>query len=152
MMAYKAAIFDYDGTLHDPESDQLYPGAIELVRELGSRGFKLSLVSRAQDVQGRRTAFDVLGLVPLFGHLDVVPSGVPKNLLEASRALGAEPSETLVVGDRVRSEIAEGNKLGMTTVWVRQGKFQDEIPRSDSEKPTFTVGSIAEVMPIATAS
>ncbi len=37
-----------------------------------------------------------------------------------------DPKKTIFIGDRVRSELEIGNKLGATTIWVKQGIFADE--------------------------
>lgn len=50
--------------------------------------------------------------------------------------------KTFVIGDRVRSEIEMGNKLGSTTIWVKQGKFASEQPENKFQQPTYTVSSL----------
>ncbi|QQS20436.1 HAD hydrolase-like protein [Candidatus Saccharibacteria bacterium] len=61
-----------------------------------------------------------------------------------------DAKQTVFIGDRVRSELAVGNVLGATTIWVKQGKFANELPELDSEKPTSTVASLTEVKNLLT--
>lgn len=49
------------------------------------------------------------------------------------------PKETILIGDRVRSELLIGNQLGATTIWVKQGKFAAEEPEVEEQQPTYTV-------------
>jgi FMN phosphatase YigB (HAD superfamily) len=55
------------------------------------------------------------------------------------------PKETLFIGDRVRSELEVGNRLGATTIWVKQGKFAEEGSLHNGQKPTFVVNSLVEL-------
>lgn len=56
------------------------------------------------------------------------------------------PKNTFVIGDRVRSELEIGNKLGATTVWVKQGKFTDELPENEDQKPDFIILSLSDAL------
>lgn len=61
------------------------------------------------------------------------------------RTLGVEAGNCLVVGDRLDTDIAMGERAGMTTVLVRTG-VTDERALADSEiEPDHVLGSIAEV-------
>lgn len=55
------------------------------------------------------------------------------------------PKSTIIIGDRVQSELHIGNILGSTTIWVRQGKFADEEPENENQKPGFVIKSLDEV-------
>ena len=48
----------------------------------------------------------------------------------------------VVIGDRVRSELAVGKSLGATTIWVKQGKFAEEGPENDQQQPDNIVSSL----------
>lgn len=56
-----------------------------------------------------------------------------------------DPKKTVFIGDRVRSELEIGNKLGATTIWVKQGKFADELPEMRAQEPRFTVTSLSNL-------
>lgn len=63
-----------------------------------------------------------LGIAPLFAeiHIDAIDEAHPKGKLPAFEAILKKhqlaPTEVLVVGDNPDSEIAAGNRLGMTTI------------------------------------
>ena len=61
--------------------------------------------------------------------------------------LKMDSSEIVVIGDYIKEEITFGNRLGMTTIRVRQGKFADEGPSTPDEKASITVSGLAEVVP-----
>ena len=48
----------------------------------------------------------------------------------------------MLIGDRVRSELEIGNKLGATTIWVKQGKFADELSENKDQKSDYEVTSL----------
>ena len=59
--------------------------------------------------------------------------------------LGVPPSECLVVGDRLDTDIALGDRAGMTTALVRTGVTDDDdVARSDVT-PDYVLDSLAEV-------
>jgi ribonucleotide monophosphatase NagD (HAD superfamily) len=55
------------------------------------------------------------------------------------------PERSVVVGDRVRSEIEVGNRLGAITIQLKQGIFADELPETDIQKPNHIVETLQEV-------
>jgi putative hydrolase of the HAD superfamily len=65
-----------------------------------------------------------LGIAPLFTevHIDAIDESHPKGKLQAFEAIlqkhQLSPKEVLVVGDNPDSEIAAGNRLGMTTIQI----------------------------------
>lgn len=60
----------------------------------------------------------------------------------------ANPSNTIFVGDRIRSELRVGNKLDATTIWVKQGKFSNELPENENDEPNYTVKTLRELSDI----
>ena len=106
----EAAIFDYGRTLHDPETDQLFPGCEAILISLKDSGIKLALVSRGQDTDKRRQDFERFNLPEFFQVLDIIGEGAKKEFSHILEKLGVKPENTIVVGDRVKSEILEGNK------------------------------------------
>lgn len=141
----EGAIFDYSWTIYHVETEKLYPGAEDLLEDLKNKGIKLALVSRTQDLEKRREDFQRLQLSRYFEIMDIVLTGEVKTFDHILKQFELSPEECLVIGDRIKSEIVEANKIGCRTVWVRQGKFKDEAPESDEEKPDYIVGSLREL-------
>ncbi len=141
----RVIIFDFNRTIYDPDSDKLVAGAKFVLRTLLRRGFKLFLISRAQ--KSRRELINKLGLDEYFVRV-VVTSDKNRGDFERFLSKKTDLSSSFIVGDRVRGEIAIGNKLNLQTVWVRSGKFADELPRSDIENPTYTVKELRDVLGI----
>lgn len=144
----RAVIFDYTNTLHDPQTNKLYPEVIDILINLQQKGLRLAIVSRAPDLDERLKEFENLDLKKYFQVVDIVLRGEVKNLNNTVAKLGLKAQECIVVGDRVRSEIFEGNKIGCKTIWIRRGRFWDEMPENDLEKPDYTINSLDELLTI----
>ena len=59
---------------------------------------------------------------------------------------GCEPSEAVMVGDRLDNDIIPAKKLGMKTVWVRQGYAIYQSIDDESKRPDYIVDSIDELI------
>lgn len=138
----KAVIFDYAGTIYNPFTKQLYPRAANILESLTKKGIKLALVSRASNLEERLAEFKDLNLRKYFQVLEAVPVENEKEFTHLLKELHVKAEECLVVGDRVKSEIMEGNRIGAKTVWVFQGEFLDESPEGELEKPDYTISSL----------
>ncbi|WP_280537750.1 HAD-IIA family hydrolase [Halopenitus sp. POP-27] len=59
--------------------------------------------------------------------------------------LGVDPERCLVVGDRLDTDIAFGERAGMTTVLVRTGITDDARLAATSYEPDYVLDSLAEI-------
>lgn len=141
----KSIIFDFNRTLYDPAKGTLISGAKSVLRNLGRRGYDMYLLSIT--TPSRSAVIDSLGISSYFKKIALVERKTKKNLREF---LGKEifSGPTWIVGDRVRSEIGLGKAMGFRTIWFRQGKFANELPRSPEEVPDHTVNSLYEILKI----
>jgi len=78
----------------------------------------------------------------------IVGKPLPEIVLETVKIMGFEISESVMVGDNPRSDIAGGNAAGMTTILVKRDP--DNIVDFDSgaldTEPTLTVKSLVDVI------
>lgn len=141
----KAIIFDFNRTLFDPDQNKLFPGASGVLQKLSAL-FPLGLLSTEE--VGRENLIFELGLEKFFKEILIVHKKEDRHFLDICQKLGVDPEGVLVLGDRVRGEIAVANKLGMTTVWFRNGKFSSQVPQSSEEKPDFEIRSLDGLLDI----
>jgi FMN phosphatase YigB (HAD superfamily) len=135
----KGIIFDLNRTLYDPDAHALVPGAIPILSRL-SKSHKLCLVSKGTEDEVRR-----LGLHWFFVKVVTCDEKAEEHFRECQEAMRLFPEEVLVVGDRVKGEIAIGNRLGMRTAWYRNGKFRDEKAESREEEPSYVLADLQEI-------
>ncbi len=117
---------------------KLYPGAFEILKCLASL-HELFLVSKEE--RGRKEVLESLGIKDFFRETVFTGKKTP----EIFSAMVGDGKKVVVVGDRIKGEISIGNKLNYITVWIKQGKFQNEIPSHRIEEPSHTISDIREL-------
>ena len=132
--------------MYNPDADALYEGVSELINDLAKR-YTLVLVSLAKSdtPQGRRQKIQESGIAQYFKMILV--GGEDKNEMyeKVLTDMKIKSEEVLIVDDRTVRGIAWGNRRGATTVWLRRGKFADELPTKETGNPTFTINDVREL-------
>lgn len=141
----KAVIFDYGHTLFANENNSLYPNAVNILEILNQKGVKLALVSGTSKEELRRAQLNEFGIFPYFDYINFLPHEARKNFKPFLEKFSFKPDEVLVVGDRITSEITEGNKLGVKTCRILNGPEKNLIPKSAIETPKYTIEELSEV-------
>jgi putative hydrolase of the HAD superfamily len=130
-----------------------YPGVRETLAELSRRGFPLAVLTDAHNgnamIRLRRT-----GLSDFFDHvisydMTGAKKPAPDAFLLALKKLGTSPSETLLVGDSIRRDIAPAKQLGMITAYAAYGDRNVRSRDPPNVRPDFVLGSIEELLNLA---
>ena len=58
---------------------------------------------------------------------------------------GCRPEDAIMIGDRLDNDIIPAKKMGMKTVWVRQGYAVYQSIDDESARPDHIVDSIDEL-------
>ena len=58
------------------------------------------------------------------------------------------PENAVMIGDRIDNDIEPANKLGMKTIWVKQGFAIYQTPMNDIQKADFSVDRLLDVLDI----
>ena len=130
---------------HDLEV--LYPDTKELLQRL-SQKYKIGIIAN-QDfgAEQRLTDFNVHQYINLV--IASAEEGVAKPDLRifqiALDRANCKPEEAIMVGDRIDNDIIPANKIGMTTVWIKQGFGSYAEPKTVEEQPDYIVNSLAEI-------
>jgi HAD superfamily hydrolase (TIGR01549 family) len=129
-------------------------------RSLAAPESTLKTLERLRDVVARLGVISNVSLLPHKIHADLAELGIARYLdaaifssevgwrkpdarifLHALGAIGAEPSETVFVGDRLNDDIVGAQAVGMRTILTRE--FRQEDP--GEVKPDAVVERLAEV-------
>ena len=129
------------------EDEYVYPKAEEVLRELSKR-YHVGII--ANQNLGSEERLEKLGLLR---YIDLViasaEEGVAKPDLRIFQiALGranCKPEEAVMVGDRLDNDIIPANKIGMKTIWIKQGFGKYAVPSSE-EYPDYTVECLSEII------
>ena len=131
---------------HDLEI--LYPDAKEVLQKL-RQTYKLGIIAN-QDFGTEKRLIN-FGIRP---YIDLVIASAEEGVekpdscifqLALDRA-DCKPEEAVMVGDRLDNDIAPANKIGMKTVWIKQGYGGLSKPHSEEEQPDHTVDSLNELI------
>ena len=130
---------------HDLEV--LYPDSKEVLQRL-RQNYKIGIIAN-QDfgTEQRLTDFNVRQYIDLI--IASAEEGVAKPDLRifqiALDRANCKPEEAIMVGDRIDNDIIPANKIGMTTVWIKQGFGSYAEPKTVEEQPDYIVNSLAEI-------
>ena len=72
----------------------------------------------------------------------------PEMLLLAMEKFGYSKAETVMVGDRVYTDIASGYNAGVDTVFVLSGEGTREDAENSDTKPTYILNNVRELYEI----
>jgi 2-phospho-L-lactate transferase/gluconeogenesis factor (CofD/UPF0052 family)/FMN phosphatase YigB (HAD superfamily) len=127
----------------DVENISPYPDAVQTLEELRAAGCKNYLVSIGRPGR-QKNKIDRLGIAPLFDR--IINEGPPSHVYWFNEILddGYAPDEVVVVGDRSQDEIRSGNRLGLTTVWMKRGRY-GEVEPGEGDRPDYEVGFLSQV-------
>lgn len=137
----KIIIIDFNRTLYDPEQERIMDETIDTLKYLKSKNYKLVLLSMAHP--NRKKLLDSLGITPFFNKI-IITNYKSKKLFNKI----INNSESVVIGDRIKKEITIGNQVNATTIWLQQGKFANELPTKNIEKPNYIIKKIEEIKKI----
>ncbi len=141
----KAAIFDYNRTLFDPEQGSLFPCVIDVL-ELIKKRIKLAVMAKGGTA--RLKQIEEFGLPRYFDVMIINQKKDLNGFKTCFEELGVMPEETYVIGDRILKEIKFGNELGAVTIWFRNGKFKDELPKNKKEAPNYTITNFKDLLKV----
>jgi HAD superfamily hydrolase (TIGR01549 family) len=131
----------------DFSCEALFPGILPLLAEL-QRHYLLAIVANQPAGFQKRT--DRLGLTPYFaciiGSDDVGLEKPDPRIFKLAEARLAIPfAQSVMIGDRLENDITPAKKLGMQTIWVRQGFAHFQEPRGANEIPTAVIETLMEL-------
>jgi putative hydrolase of the HAD superfamily len=128
----------------------LADGAVDVLTELKTLGFKLGIVSNATNLAPLlRRDLERLDILRYF-DATVFSSELglrkphPRIYEAALRGVGSAPASAIFVGDRIREDIAGPQALGMDAVLTHQ--FRQESP--DGVKPVGIIHDFGEILEI----
>ncbi|MHA1833632.1 MAG: HAD family hydrolase, partial [Candidatus Baldrarchaeia archaeon] len=129
-----------------------YPDVVPVLEFLKKRGYRLGIISDGLiDVQlNRIRALKLEKYFDMFTFSEEV--GKNKPALEifqlALRKANCSPSEAVMVGDNVKTDIVGANRIGMISIWIRRGIFKNVEPDNQFEVPNYTIYILNELIDI----
>jgi len=126
--------------------DPLYPGVPELLQKLRERCRLGVIANHGTGILAQMNLapyFDVAAVSQELG----VSKPDPRIFQLALERAGCMPEEALMVGDRLDNDVAPAKRLGMKTLWIRQGWGGKAVPASEEMQPDMTIDTLEELLP-----
>lgn len=142
----KIIIFDFNRTLFNPDTGRLIYGSQETLKRLNEKGFMLILLTRKE--KEPEEIIKNKKIKKYFNQIIIVDEKKEQIFRDIIAEFIPNLNQSFVIGDRVRIEISLGKKAGFRTIWLKNGKFADEIPLSADQIPDFTIYHLHQIMEI----
>lgn len=130
------------------DDEFVYPEAEKCLSELGKH-YKIGII--ANQNPGSKERLEKLGLLK---YIDLVIASAEEGVAKPDLRIfqialdrsNCKPEEAVMVGDRLDNDIIPANKIGMTTVWIKQGFGKFAVPKLEEECPDYTVENLSEII------
>ena len=130
---------------------RVVPGAVDTLRQLRERGYRLGLLSNtwwaAEWHNADLAAHGLAGLLDEVVYTSDLPHSKPHPSVfrEVASRLGVEPSACVMVGDRQVDDVSGALGAGMRAIWVRNDR---PWPRANGVRATAEVDALPEIPPL----
>lgn len=131
------------------ELEKLYPNVSSVLETLTGKGYKLGVI--ANQPLGTKGRLEKWGIS---GYFDVVIASAEEGMAKpdlrifqkALSEAGCLPENAVMIGDRLDNDIVPAKKIGMKTVWIKQGMGRYQVPVTAEEKPDYIIDEIRELV------
>ncbi len=133
------------------EAERPYFCAEAVLKQLAERGYRLGVI--ANQSPGTKSRLESWGLLKYIGVVIAsAEEGVSKPDIEifnrALTAAGCQPESAVMIGDRLDNDIAPAKKLGMKTVWIKQGLGGLASVNCEEEQADYEINGLSELLNI----
>lgn len=134
------------------ELEMLYEEAPDVIKALAQK-YELGII--ANQLDGLKERLEAFGLLQYFKYIvsswDVQVMKPDVRIFEYALQLSKcdkDPARAWMIGDRLDNDVLPAKKLGMKTVWIKQGFGALQKPESPSEEPDYTISGLGELLKI----
>ena len=111
----KAALLDFDNTLGQDHAIEPEEYSFKCIKMIEDRGIKCILVSNAKS--GRSAGIAEKLRIPCVTYANKPGTS---GILKAMEIMGSDPSNSVMVGDQVFTDVIAGNRAGLRTFMVEK--------------------------------
>ena len=133
------------------EDEVPYANAEEILQYLYGKGYKIGII--ANQSMGTAERLKKWGFLK---YIDVVAASAELGVAKPDRAIFEKAlkmadciaGEAVMIGDRLDNDICPAKKLGMKTIWIRQGYAIYQNPDMIDCKPDYVIDNLSELKEI----
>lgn len=131
------------------EDERPYPDAEEVLKCLWEKGYKIGII--ANQSPGTEERLESWGLLK---YIEVVAASAETGFAKPDRRIfkcamemaGCAAGEAVMIGDRLDNDIYPAKKLGMQTIWIRQGFAAYQTPSGPEYEADYAADSLRELL------
>ena len=143
--------FNINKTTWHSEDEILYEDTVDVFEYLTSKGYKLGVI--ANQKTGLKNRLEEFGILKYFDLViaseEVGVSKPDKEIFNIALSKAkCKLHECIMIGDRLDNDIIPANKIGMKTIWIRQGLAKYQDIKLGMENANFVVSSLKEIKDI----
>lgn len=129
------------------EDEFLFEDAIRCFETL-SKKYKIGIIANQSMGTEER-----LGQHGILKYIDLIIASAEEGVAKPDRRIfeialersNCEPVNAIMIGDRIDNDIVPAKRMGMNTIWIKQGFGQYWNIRQEMEKPDFIVNNLTEI-------
>ena len=132
------------------EDEELYDDTVYVLERL-SKKYKIGVI--ANQSLGTAERLEQKGILK---YIDLVIASAEEGVSKPDRRIfdialsraHCKPENAVMIGDRVDNDIVPGKRIGMKTIWIKQGFGKYWKISSDEEKADYSVDTLTEIVSI----
>ncbi len=133
------------------EDECLYKDTINILNYLKSKNYKLGIIAnQSKGLKERLCKFGILNYFDIVIASDEV--GIAKPNLgifeKAIKLVNLNPEDCIMVGDRLDNDIFPAKKIGMKTIWIRNGLAIHQNISLSNQKADVIIDNLLEIKSI----
>lgn len=133
------------------EDEKPYEEAEAVLNALCERGYNIGVIAnQALGTEQRLKSWGFMKYIKLV--IASAEEGVAKPdseiFLRALKRADCLPENAVMIGDRIDNDIEPANRLGMRTIWVKQGFSIYQQPENDIQTADHIVNSLRDILEI----
>jgi len=131
------------------EDEKPYDDTESVLKALCERGYNIGVI--ANQSAGTQKRLENWGLMK---YIQLVIASAEEGVAKPDKRIFeialersmCSPSEAVMIGDRIDNDIIPAKKMGMATIWVKQGFGKYWTITGESEKADFEVNNLTELL------
>lgn len=131
------------------EDEKLYDDIESVLRSLCERGYNIGVI--ANQAAGTQKRLENWGLMK---YIQLVIASAEEGVAKPDKRIFkialersmCSPDGAVMIGDRIDNDIIPAKKMGMATIWVKQGFGKYWTITNESEKADFEVNNLTELL------
>ena len=130
------------------ELEHLYEDAEMCLKKLSTH-YKIGII--ANQAPGTKQRLETFGILK---YIDLIVASAEEGIAKPDKRIfelalhkaNCRSDQAVMIGDRIDNDVIPAKKLGMTTIWIKQGFGQYWKFQTPAEHPDYEVSSLSELL------